>query len=133
LTASAPPIVVVAAVIERNGDFLLTRRIAGTHLEGLWEFPGGKRHAGESDEAALRRELLEELDVEADVSQKIFEVSHAYPDRTVELRFYRCRLHGIPRPILGQEMQWVARAELGKLSFPPADRELIAMLSQGDL
>jgi mutator protein MutT len=125
------PLVVVAAVVEQDGRFLLTRRLAGTHLEGLWEFPGGKRHAGESDEGALRRELLEELDVEVDVGQRICEVTHAYPERTVELHFYACVLKGAPKPRLRQEMRWVARADLRGLEFPAADRALIETLASG--
>jgi mutator protein MutT len=127
-----PAIVVVAAVIEDAGRFLLTRRLAGTHLEGLWEFPGGKCHAGESHEAALRRELREELDADASIGAPLFTVTHAYPDRSVELHFYACELHAPPRATLGQEMRWVTRAELATLEFPPADTELIARLVAGD-
>jgi 8-oxo-dGTP diphosphatase len=123
-------IVVVAAVIEDAGRFLLTRRLAGTHLEGLWEFPGGKCLAGESHEDALRRELREELDTDASIGLRIFDITHAYTDRRVELHFYACTLHVAPRPLLGQEMRWVDRAALATLEFPPADRELIEMLTR---
>lgn len=123
-------IVVTAAVIERDGAFLLTRRLDGTHLAGTWEFPGGKCEEGEALETCLARELREELDVDAEVLDKVFEVRHAYPERTVHLHFFACRLSGEPRPLLGQEMRWVTRAELGALEFPDADRELIARLAQ---
>jgi mutator protein MutT len=120
---------VVAAVIEREGSFLLTRRQAGVHLEGMWEFPGGKIDAGESHAAALRRELREELDVDVDVHGLVFRTSHEYDDRSVALYFYDCSLKGTPTPLLGQEMRWVPRGELAALGFPPADAELITLLT----
>ena len=121
--------VVVAAVIEENGRFLLTRRLKGTHLEGLWEFPGGKIGQGETHERGLTRELHEELDIDVEVGRLVFETEHAYPDRSIALHFYRCTLRGEPRPMLGQEMRWVSRAELATLEFPPADRDLIRLLT----
>lgn len=119
---------VVAAVIQQDDHFLLTRRQTGVHLEGLWEFPGGKIDPGESHAAALRRELREELDTDAVVGALLLETTHDYPDRSVTLFFYRCTLAGEPRPLLGQEMRWVAREELPALGFPPADDELITLL-----
>ena len=97
----------------------------------MWEFPGGKIDPDETHHAALRRELREELDVDVDVHDLIFETRHAYPERTVVLYFYRCALKGTPRPSLGQEMRWVPRAELKTLGFPPADEELIRQLAGG--
>ena len=122
-------ITVVAAVIERDDHFFLTRRHAGVHLEGMWEFPGGKVEAGEAHADALRREIREELDADVDVHDLVFAITHAYPDRTVALFFYRCSLNGEPRALLGQEMQWVPRRELRALGFPPADAELITLLT----
>lgn len=124
-----PQIVVTAAVIERDGSYLVTRRLTGTHLAGYWEFPGGKCDEGEELTACLARELAEELDVESHVGNKVFEIAHTYPDRVVELHFFRCKLSGEPRAVLGQEMRWVRRSELGTLEFPPADAELIRILS----
>ena len=123
-------IVVTAAVIDRDGRLLVTRRLKGVHLEGYWEFPGGKCDAGESLEACLARELREELDVEALVGEEVFVTTHAYADRSVELHFFRCDLQGEPRPLLGQEMRWAPREELATLEFPPADAELIRLLRQ---
>lgn len=124
--------VVVAAVVEERDRFLVTRRPTGVHLAGMWEFPGGKIDPDESHDAALRRELREELGVDADVGALVHETTHAYPGVTVALSFYRCRLIGDPRPQLGQEMRWVARSELRSLGFPPADTELIERLTQSD-
>lgn len=124
-------LIVVAAVIEHEGRLLLTRRIEGTHLAGLWEFPGGKVGDGESHVDALRRELREELDVASDVRDLLLTTTHVYPERTVCLHFYRCTLVGTPRAVLGQEMRWVVPGELDALAFPAADRELIEMLKTG--
>jgi 8-oxo-dGTP diphosphatase len=122
-------IVVTAAVIERDDRLLVTRRAQGTHLEGYWEFPGGKCDPGETHEACLARELREELGASAAVGAEILCVTHAYPDRTVELHFFRCRLTSEPIPQMGQEMQWVAREQLGSLTLPPADAELVNLLT----
>ena len=123
------PVVVVAAVIERDGAFLLTLRLAGTHLEGHWEFPGGKVHGAETHAEALRRELHEELDILAHVGEPMHRVTHAYPDKVVDLHFYRCEFEGDPKPMIGQEIRWVPRADLSGLRFPEADAELIRLLS----
>jgi len=122
------PIAVVAAVIEQDATFLLTLRPDGTHLAGHWEFPGGKVHESETHAEALRREIFEELDAVADVGELIHTVTHAYPEKTVELFFYRCRLSGVPKPMMGQQMRWVPRVELASLPFPDADRDLISQL-----
>jgi len=121
-------IVVIAAVVERDDCFLVTRRLEGTHLAGTWEFPGGKLEAGETDGECLARELDEELGVEVTIGPLLHATRHAYPERTVALRFYRCGLQGEPMPMLGQQMQWIPRDELGTLEFPPADAELIRQL-----
>lgn len=122
-------LIVTAAVVERDGRFLVTRRQDGVHLEGCWEFPGGKLEAGESHAEGLRREMREELDVDVEVGTRILAVSHAYDDRTVELHFYACRLAGHPTPQLGQQMRWVTRDEMRTLRFPPADEELIRRIT----
>lgn len=125
---SRPHLVVTAAVVERDGRLLVTRRPLGTHLEGLWEFPGGKCDPGETLAACLRREILEELDAIVDIGDEIYSVTHDYPERIVELHFLACALEGEPRPMLGQELQWLAREELRPEEFPPADAELIERL-----
>jgi 8-oxo-dGTP diphosphatase len=124
------PIAVVAAVIERDDAFLLTLRPDGTHLSGHWEFPGGKVHHSETHVEALRREIFEELDAVAEVGELVHAVTHAYPEQTVELFFYRCGLNSEPKPMMGQEMRWVNRSELALLPFPDADRQLIVLLTR---
>jgi mutator protein MutT len=125
--------VVVAAVIEERGAFLVTRRQTGVHLAGLWEFPGGKIDDGETHAAALVREIREELDADVDVGDLVFHVTHGYEDRTIALYFYRCTLRGTPKALLGQDMRWVPRADLATLGFPPADEELIKLLTESSV
>jgi 8-oxo-dGTP diphosphatase len=125
-------VVVTAAVIEREDCFLVTRRLAGTHLAGVWEFPGGKCEPGEPLDASLWREIREELGVGCTVGDMIFHISHDYPDRRIELHFFSCTLDGEPVPQLGQEMRWVRRERLADLQFPPADDELVARLMERD-
>jgi len=130
-TPGAPVIVVTAAVIELDGMFLVTRRPRGVHLEGCWEFPGGKCDAGEALSSCLSREIREELGTAIRVGPEIFSIAHPYPDRVIELHFFDCQLVGEPRAVLGQEMRWVPREELRSLTFPPADEELIERLAGG--
>jgi 8-oxo-dGTP diphosphatase len=129
---SAPgdePIVVVAAVIERGGRILVSRRLEGTHLAGRWEFPGGKCEPGESHDACLARELEEELGVtRVTVGEEIGTAEHAYPERVVRLHFRRCTIDEEPRGALGQTLRWVTRSELGTLDLPDADRVFVKWL-----
>ena len=129
--ANKPVITVVAAIVEAGGTVLITRRLRGTHLEGMWEFPGGKVDPGETHAAALRREIREELAADIAVHDLVLSTTHQYPERAVALHFYRCTLLGEARALLGQEMRWARREELAALEFPPADAELIELLVKG--
>src|SRR3990172_5870377 len=121
---------VAAAVIEQDGRYLITQRGQGSHLAGLWEFPGGKRHSGESLEECLRREIKEELDLQVEVGDKLDQVIYAYEDREVMLHFFRCRIiDGTPQPLEGQACCWVAPSEFPNYRFPPADSRLLRLLS----
>ncbi len=122
-------LVVTAAVIEHEGRYLVTRRQKGVHLEDHWEFPGGKCDPGETLSACMARELREELAVETTVGAEVLVTAHDYPDRRVELHFLECRIAGEPAPQQGQEMRWVAGGDLRSLPFPPADEELILLLT----
>jgi 8-oxo-dGTP diphosphatase len=121
---------VVAALIRDDaGRYLITRRRQGTHLAGLWEFPGGKREADETLEQSLRRELAEELGAVFTVEELFETVRWTYPEKAVVLHFFRCRVTaGIIAPQEGQLMEWVAPAEFGRFDFPPADAELLRRL-----
>ena len=124
--------VVAALVQDEKGRYLITQRRKGSHLAGLWEFPGGKREADESLEEALRRELAEELSARFAVGQRVETVRWEYPERTIVIHFYRCRLEsGTIEPREDQAMAWVAPERLSDFDFPPADRDLIARLRVG--
>jgi len=125
-------IVVTAAVVERDGRLLVTRRLKGTHLEDHWEFPGGKCDPGETLQACLVRELWEELAVDAIIGDESLSTSHDYPERRVELHFFDATLLGEPDPQLGQEMQWIRREDLRSLKLPPADDELVSLLMRDE-
>ncbi len=124
------PVEVAAGLIFRAGKLLITQRRPQDHLGGLWEFPGGKREPGESFEQCLRRELSEELGVEVVVNELLDSIRHCYPEKTVDLRFFRCtwRRHE-PRAIGCAAIAWVGPAQLGEYAFPAADARLLAHLA----
>jgi 8-oxo-dGTP diphosphatase len=129
----AGPVVLVAAVVlvDADGRVLLAQRPEGKAMAGLWEFPGGKVDPGETPEAALIRELAEELgiDVAASCLAPFTFASHAYPDFHLLMPLYVCRKWaGIPTPREGQHLRWVRPARLAAYPMPPADKPLLAML-----
>lgn len=131
--ADPKPIILVAAValIDADGRVLLAERPPGKHLAGMWEFPGGKIAPGETPEAALIRELAEELgiDVHASCLAPFTFASHPYPDFHLLMPLYVCRKwSGIAVPREGQRLKWVRPALLGDYEMPPADKPLVAML-----
>lgn len=120
---------VSAALIFRNGQLLITQRHARAHLGGLWEFPGGKREPGESFEACLVREIREELGVEISVGEVFEEIRHDYPEKSVHLKFFICRLvSGEPQPLDCAAVRWVGQGELSAFEFPAADAQLLEKL-----
>jgi mutator protein MutT len=124
---------VSAALIFRAGRLLITQRHAGAHLGGYWEFPGGKREAGETFEACLVREIREELGVEIAVGELFEEISHAYPEKSVHLKFFRCKLlSGEPQPLDCAAVKWIAKAGLDAHEFPAADAQLLEKLKSPD-
>src|ERR1019366_4764992 len=104
---------VAAALVFREGKLLITQRHAGAHLGGLWEFPGGKREPDETFPECLIRELREELGIEVEVGELVESLTHAYPKKTVHLKFYRCRWkQHEPQPLGCPAFKWVKAAEL---------------------
>lgn len=124
---------VSAGLLFRDGRLLITLRPANAHLGGLWEFPGGKRETGETFEQCLRRELREELGVVVRVGERFQSVTHAYPEKTVQLEFYICELiTGEPQPLGCAALRWVDRAELKQDNFPAADARVLESLLSND-
>jgi len=115
-------VIVTAALIREQGRILVTQRKEGSSHGLLWEFPGGKVEEGEDSRGALKRELKEELDVEAEVGTIFDAVFHTYPEYPVLLLVYRCRIDkGSLKPIGCRDLRWVTVGELRKLAMPPAD------------
>ncbi len=131
---------VAAGLIFRDGKLLITQRPPGAHLEGLWEFPGGKREPHETFEQCLVRELREELGIEVSVHELIAEITHTYSPRqqqgssenvTVRLKFFRCELEkNEPRALGCPDFKWVTAQELRLHQFPAADAALLTRLQQ---
>ncbi len=122
---------VACALVDRDGRVLLARRPEGREFAGLWEFPGGKVKDGELPEAALMRELEEEIgiSVESTCLAPLAFTSHLYPGFHLLLLLYACRIwSGIPRAQEGQELSWAGRTELAKKPMPPANAGLVALL-----
>ena len=122
---------VVAALIERGGRMLISQRRADVGHAGRWEFPGGKREAGEHDGQALRRELREELGIDLGIG------THAWTERSgpLELRFYWCAWATSlrPRALEVVQFRWVRTETLAEYVFPPADSNLVQALVDGRL
>lgn len=120
---------VAAALLIRDGRLLIAQRLKGDHLGGLWEFPGGKIEPGESFASCLQREMIEELALEVDVFQVYDEVTHAYPEKSVHIKFLVCRWRaGEATPLAAQAVAWVTRDELSRYEFPPADAVILRRL-----
>ena len=122
-------LVVAAALYDARGRVLIARRPQGRHQAGRWEFPGGKVAPGESEAAALARELREELGIEVTASRPFLRLEHSYADRSVELSMWIvARFAGAPRSLEDQELRWVAPADLGQADLLEADRPFVEAL-----
>ncbi len=125
---------VVAGVLQdARGRILLARRTEGRDLAGPWEFPGGKREPGETAEAALARELHEELGVEVELGAALISVPQQYPHKRLRLDVRRiASWRGTPKGREGQALAWVPQRKLASYAMPPADRPVVAALLQPD-
>jgi 8-oxo-dGTP diphosphatase len=120
---------VVGAMIEEGGRYLITQRPPKATLPLLWEFPGGRVEPGETDQAALARELSEEMGITVEVGDRVIHVEHAYEAYDIDFCVYRCRLlSGTPRHVRIHDHRWVRPDELDQYEFPPADEKSIALL-----
>lgn len=120
---------VVAAMLERDGKYLITQRRPTASLPLLWEFPGGRVEGGESDEAALARELAEEMEIEVEVRERVIHVQHSYPAYDIDFCVYRCKLvSGDIKHGKVHDHRWVSPGDLDQYEFPAADEKTVAQL-----
>ncbi|MCX6886536.1 MAG: 8-oxo-dGTP diphosphatase MutT [Verrucomicrobia bacterium] len=120
---------VSAGLVFRAGRLLITQRQPDAHLGGLWEFPGGKREQGETFEQCLVRELQEELAIEISIRGEFEEITHAYPGKTVFLKFFCCDWKRNEPQALGcHAFEWVTLEDLDRFPFPAADARLLLRL-----
>jgi mutator protein MutT len=120
---------VTAGLIRKDERLLITKRPAGSHLAGMWEFPGGKQEADESLESCLEREIKEELDIDVRAEKLLFTVPHEYESKQISLHLFECTyLEGSPKALMGQEIRWIEPEELSKYRFPPPDTKIIKSL-----
>lgn len=128
------PILVTAGIIVKGDRVLICQRHHADPYGLQWEFPGGKVRDGEELKASLERELWEELAIQAQVSEEIFRLRHRYPDRYVEVVFFRVPGYaGEVRNQVFEAVEWAARAQLPEYNFLEADRELVHRIARGEI
>jgi len=128
------PILVVAGILRRGDRILICQRRRSDAYGLQWEFPGGKVEPGEELRVALRRELEEELAVQAEIGAEVFRLQHRYPDRYVEVVFFEVvNICGELRNLVFDAFEWAPRNSLEDYNFLEADRELVHRISRGEL
>jgi 8-oxo-dGTP diphosphatase len=126
------PILVSAGIIHRDGKILICQRHRSDPYGLQWEFPGGKVRSGEEVKASLRRELAEELQIDAEIGEEVYRLRHHYPDRYVEVVFFPVTSYrGEISNRVFEAIAWAPRGELPRYNFLEADRELVNEIAQG--
>jgi len=117
---------VTCAIIIKDKKILATRRARGLHLEGLWEFPGGKIEPGETAEACITREIFEELNVEIRILKSLKPVEHCYPEKIIRLIPFLCEIISGNLSLTDHsEFRWLSNEEIDSIHWAAADREII--------
>lgn len=132
--SDAQPILVTAGILKDGDRILICQRHRSDRYGLQWEFPGGKVHGGEGLQAALRRELAEELAIEAEIGGEVFRLRHRYPDRFVEVVFLVVlSFRGTVQNRIFEAVEWVHRQALPSYDFLEADRELVNRIGRGEI
>ncbi|BBA79367.1 mutator MutT protein [cyanobacterium endosymbiont of Rhopalodia gibberula] len=119
----------VAVIYNESGQILIDRRLKKGSLGGFWEFPGGKLEPNETVEDCIKREILEEIDIEIGIGEHLITLDHAYTHFKVTLIVHRCRyLTGKPKLIRCEEIRWITLDEINNFSFPKANNKIIELL-----
>ena len=127
-------ILVTAGIVIEGDRVLICQRHHSDPYGMQWEFPGGKVNAGEDLKASLRRELAEELAIQAEIDEEVFRLRHQYPDRNVEVVFFAVRrFRGTIRNQVFEAIKWVERSRLTEFNFLEADRELLRQISHDEI
>jgi mutator protein MutT len=128
--SNKPHFHVTAGLLQQDGMVLITKRPAGSHLAGYWEFPGGKQEGGETLEECLEREMKEELGVDVRAEKPLLNVDHEYANRIISLYLFQCtHLSGELKPLACEEIRWVHPEDLTQYRFPPPDEKIIQLLN----
>ncbi len=126
-----PHVDVAAGIIWKGSELLISKRPRGSHLGGLWEFPGGKLKEGESLKECLRREILEELGLCVNVSNVVLSMDHEYEHKKVSLHFFDCLWKGgKPRALGCEEFRWITPACISTFQFPPPDLQVVQLIQR---
>ena len=132
--ADSQPILVTAGILLNEDRVLICQRHHSDAYGLQWEFPGGKVHSGEGLEEALRRELKEELSIDADIGNEVFRLRHRYPDRYVEVVFFSVpQYQGTITNQVFEAIEWAPRTQLESYKFLKADRELVDQIARGKI
>lgn len=132
--AESKPILVTAGILQQGGRILICQRHRSDAYGLQWEFPGGKVRDGEDMKASLKRELAEELAIDAEIGEEVFRLRHQYPDRYVEVVFFKVPSYrGEARNQVFEAIAWAPRAELPSYNFLEADRELVSRIARGEI
>jgi len=127
-------ILVTAGIVVKGDRVLICQRHHSDAYGMQWEFPGGKVKEGEGLKASLRRELAEELTIEAEIGEEVFRLRHRYPDRNVEVVFFAVRSYrGTIRNQVFEDIAWAKRARLPEFNFLEADRELVRRIAHDEI
>jgi 8-oxo-dGTP diphosphatase len=128
-----PHFQVAAGLIRRQGKILITKRPAGSHLAGYWEFPGGKKEEGETLPQCLEREIREELGIGVRAEKFLCKVEHEYDSKSISLHLYQCSApNEEPVPLGCESVAWVEPKELDNFLMPPADEKFISLVKRGE-